>query len=272
MDGANGRFQIYDKDGGLVDTWGEAGSREGQFHFQRANGEVVGSLAFTPLHADESFYVADSQNARIQVFDSERNFLRSWGDRGTGDGQFLEPISVGVSFEGLVFVLDDQRADVQIFDTDGTFIRKLGEPGNGKGQFNNPGWGAISDHGMYWVADAGNHRLQEFNCCNPMLNPFVYVATIDGAGSNESQLNQPQFLAFDKDFRVYVVDRGKRRVAIFLDDGRFVNLIDGSKAGGSAFVNPGGVALSREGLDSFLYVLDDDGTNVTVQKFRLILP
>ena len=127
MDGANGRFQIYDKDGGLVDTWGEAGSREGQFHFQRANGEVVGNLAFTPLHADESFYVADSQNARIQVFDSERNFLRSWGDRGTGDGQFLEPISVWVSFEGLVFVLDDQRADVQIFDTDGTFIRKLGE-------------------------------------------------------------------------------------------------------------------------------------------------
>jgi sugar lactone lactonase YvrE len=272
MDGANGRFQIYNKDGDRVDTWGQAGSGEGQFDFQRSNGEVVGNLAFTPLHADEPFYVADSQNARIQVFDKDHNFLRSWGTRGTGDGQFLEPVSVWVSFEGLVFVLDDQRADVQIFDPDGTFIRKLGGPGTGDGQFNHPGWGAISDHGIYWVADIGNHRLQEFNCCNPELEPYVYVATIDGAGSNESQLDQPQFLAFDQDFRVYVVDRGHRRVAIFLEDGRFVNLIDGSKAGGTAFVNPGGVALSREGLDSFLYVLDDDGTSVIVQKFRLILP
>ena len=33
-------------------------------------------------------YVADSNNDRIQKFDINGNFIKSWGSMGTGDGQF----------------------------------------------------------------------------------------------------------------------------------------------------------------------------------------
>ncbi len=270
MDGANGRFQIYDKDGIQIDTWGQAGDGPGQFNFQRVEGEVVGNLAFTPLHADEPFYVADSQNARIQVFDKDRNLIRSWGERGTGDGQFLEPISVWVTFDGRIYAVDDQRNDVQVFDTEGKFIHKFGGTGSGQDQLTSPGWGALDDHGFYWVADIGNHRLQQYFCCDPDRDK--YVETVDGAGSDVSQLQKPQFFAFDKDRRLYVVDRGARNVKVFVQDGRFANVLEGAAAAGHDFINPAGIAVNREGVDSFVYVLDDDGTNVTVQKFRLILP
>jgi hypothetical protein len=77
LDGANGRFQIYDAAGQFLETWGEAGTGEGQFDFQRDSGEALGGVGFVPFHADEGFYVADSQNARIQQFDAERNFIKA---------------------------------------------------------------------------------------------------------------------------------------------------------------------------------------------------
>ena len=44
----------------------------------------------TDLAFDEqgNFYVVDAYNQRIVKFDSEGNFLTTWGSEGTGEGQF----------------------------------------------------------------------------------------------------------------------------------------------------------------------------------------
>lgn len=41
-------------------------------------------------------YVAEQGNFRIQKFDSQGNFITSWGSAGTGDDQFLDPHSLAV--------------------------------------------------------------------------------------------------------------------------------------------------------------------------------
>jgi hypothetical protein len=51
--------------------------------------------------------------------------------------------------------------------------------------------------------------------------------------------------------------------------GRFAGVIGGADAGGTAFTDPVGIVVDWDGA---LYVLDDDGTRLTVQKFRLLLP
>jgi DNA-binding beta-propeller fold protein YncE len=267
MDGGNGRFQIFGPDGAALGTWGSAGTGEGAFDFQRDSGEAQGGIAFTPLHADADFYVADSQNARIQQFSSDRAFVRAWGARGTGDGEFLEPVSVTVSYDGLVYVVDDQRNDVQVFTADGAFVRIFGGPGHGKGQFERPLAGAFNQHGYFWVVDTGNDRLQQFQCCDPARDRFK--SAIGDRGAADGQFDDPRGLVSDRTLNLYVADRGNHRVQVFAGDGRFANLIDGAAAHGSPFHNPAGVAI---GAADDLFVLDDDGTTVTVQKFRLLLP
>ena len=41
-------------------------------------------------------YVAEQGNFRIQKFDSEGNYITTWGSEGTNDDQFLDPHSLAV--------------------------------------------------------------------------------------------------------------------------------------------------------------------------------
>ena len=269
LDGSNNRFQIYGPDGALLDTWGEAGTGEGQFDFQRDSGEALGGVGFVPFNADEGFYVADSQNARIQQFDAERDFVRAWGSRGAGEGQFLEPVAVLVNFgeEDTVYVIDAGRDDVQVFTRDGTYLRTIGRHGAEEGEFDHVGGGTFDQHGYFWIADTGNDRIQEFNTYPPGRGQ--HKGTVGGPGAAEGQLDQPQAVGSGADLHVYVADRGNRRVAVFALDGRFAGVIDGADAGGTAFTDPVGLVVDWEGA---LYVLDDDGARLTIQKFRLLMP
>lgn len=51
-------------------------------------------------------YVADTDNDRIQKFDSNGTFLITWGSSGSGDGQFFNPAGVAVDGSGNVYVVD----------------------------------------------------------------------------------------------------------------------------------------------------------------------
>ena len=62
-----------------------------------ADDTEVGVIFFAP---DGGFYVADFGNFRVQQFDKDRNFVRSIGAQGTGDGQFLGPVGMALDAQG----------------------------------------------------------------------------------------------------------------------------------------------------------------------------
>lgn len=45
-----------------------------------------------------NLYVVDSGNNRIQEFDSNGKFIRTWGTFGTGDGQFNGPLGITLDY------------------------------------------------------------------------------------------------------------------------------------------------------------------------------
>jgi DNA-binding beta-propeller fold protein YncE len=120
LDNGNSRIQKFDATGGFLKKWGFLCVVPGD-----CDGGFVGPYAIA-LDAHENIYVADTGNHRVQKFDSEGNFIRKWGTRGTGPAEFTEPKRICVDANGDVYVGDFHG--VHRFDADGNFISQFGAP------------------------------------------------------------------------------------------------------------------------------------------------
>lgn len=68
-------------------------------------------------------YVSDGYGQhRVHRFAADGQLLRSWGEEGTGPGQFALPHSLVVDRRGRVLVADRENHRVEIFDANGTHL------------------------------------------------------------------------------------------------------------------------------------------------------
>jgi len=68
-------------------------------------------------------YVSDGYgNCRVHRFSPTGTLERSWGEPGTGPGQFYLPHGIAVHADGRVFVCDRESDRIQIFSPDGEFL------------------------------------------------------------------------------------------------------------------------------------------------------
>lgn len=83
------------------------------------------SVAFTP---EGDFYVSDGYgNRRVHHFDPSLRLIRSWGEEGTGPGQFSLVHHVWFDTRGgkrRLWVCDRQNNRIQIFTPEGEFIEE----------------------------------------------------------------------------------------------------------------------------------------------------
>ena len=71
-------------------------------------------------------YISDGYiNSRIAKVSKDGDWLKSWGQRGTGPGQFHTPHSIAVDASGLVYVADRSNRRIQVFDGEGAFQRQF---------------------------------------------------------------------------------------------------------------------------------------------------
>jgi DNA-binding beta-propeller fold protein YncE len=67
-------------------------------------------------------FVADGySNARVHRYDPTGRLITSWGESGTGPGQFNIVHNVIIDDDGLVYIADRENQRVQVFDRDGNF-------------------------------------------------------------------------------------------------------------------------------------------------------
>jgi len=78
------------------------------------------------IAADATIYAADGYgNARVHVFGPDGRLVRSWGEPGTGPGQFRAPHGIAVDEtrgDGIVFVADRENSRIQRFTVTGELI------------------------------------------------------------------------------------------------------------------------------------------------------
>jgi DNA-binding beta-propeller fold protein YncE len=81
--------------------------------------------------AQGNIYVADGYgNARVAKYDKNGKWIRNWGSRGTGQGQFNIVHGLAVDAQGNVYVADEGNKRVQVFDGDGNFKSQFGNVGS----------------------------------------------------------------------------------------------------------------------------------------------
>ena len=147
---SNARVHHYTPDGELVGSWGESGTGPGQMN-------IVHNIAID----DEGWiYVADRENRRIQVFDTEGNLEAQWAN-------LSRAATVCVDHQGLVYVGEyyagigsnvlgtDLGPRVTIFDTHGNVQAKLGREsyGDQPGRFYAPHGISVDSRGDIYVAE-----------------------------------------------------------------------------------------------------------------------
>ena len=73
-----------------------------------------------------NIYVADGyNNSRVAKFDKDGNWVTSWGQRGTGPGEFHTVHTIAIDNQDHIYVGDRENKRIQVFDTNGKFLRQI---------------------------------------------------------------------------------------------------------------------------------------------------
>jgi sugar lactone lactonase YvrE len=127
-DGKGHQVFKFRPDGKVLMTLGKAGvAGNGPDTFNQPSAVLVAP--------DGDIFVADghggNSNARIVKFAKDGTFIKAWGKKGSGPGEFDTPHSLAMDSSGRLFVADRGNNRIQIFDQDGKFLaewRQFGRP------------------------------------------------------------------------------------------------------------------------------------------------
>jgi sugar lactone lactonase YvrE len=134
-------------------------------------------------------------------FDRNGTFIKSWGGKGKGPGQFEVAHGIAIDANGRLWVADRENQRIQIFDQDGNYLKELkyaglpcslqigdryihmvngfagqvlrldldgkvlsatGKAGQGLGEFGEAHMIAVGAKGDIWVADTVNSTVHRF--------------------------------------------------------------------------------------------------------------
>lgn len=225
-------------------AWGRRGISEGRFQKPRA----------MTIDAHDHIYVVD-MSARIQVFDTDGNYLRGWQ---TPEHALGKPVGLGIGNEGQVLVADTHYHRVLIYSPDGELRQTIGGvAGSEPGQF-----GLVTDvvqdrEGNYYVGEYGEcDRIQKFSSDGRFLLQW------GGHGEKPGELMRPQGMAINDAGEIFVADACNHRIQVFDGQGKILRVWGGQGSDLGELYYPYGVQLAPDGT---VYVAE--WGNHRVQKF-----
>ena len=152
-DTGNGRVVVYGPDGTFRREFGSKGAAPGQLD------EPVGIA----VSADGSrVYVADSNNARIAVFDGQGKAVAQWAVEDWKGKSYYEPF-LTLDRSGALYATSSVTRQVMRFDADGKIVARLSGGGTAEDIFAAPFGIAIAKDGSLYVSDGSKHFVVKVN-------------------------------------------------------------------------------------------------------------
>ena len=140
----NSRVAKFSREGNLVKYWGDRGSRPGQFNTPHS---IV-------MDRNQNLYVADRQNNRIQVFDTDGKFKQVWDLDGLTWSMCITPGPTQVIFVGSV-------GKVYKLDLNGKVLGTFGKLGRLPGWFDSIHAIACPDEKTVYIANEFSYRFDK---------------------------------------------------------------------------------------------------------------
>ena len=244
----------------VVRVGGKRSSEEGMFNYP---------YGIAVDYQTGNIYVSETFNKRVQVFDSNGEYLFKFGDK------MNSPRCIAIS-ENRVFVSQFYSNCMLVHDLNGTLIKQLRSRGSGECQFKYPLGIAISEtDGDIYVCDRDNNRIQifsnefqfkshfgrgilkrpsdikltkEFVYVLSCYEPFLYSFTFDFIQSHSTDissipkhLKDPRAFCIDRSGHFIISDYSQDAILVFNVRGELVHTITNGVS------NPYEVALDSKG-------------------------
>ena len=192
------KLQKFNRNGEFVKSVGSGskGSKPGEFYLTHG----------VKIHHNQ-VYVCDCYNHRIQVFDLDLVFIKSFGTHGSGQGQYDRPCDLAFDSQGNIYVSDYANNRVQVLDPNGRYLRQFGgksRPGKLKGPE-----GIHIAHDCVYVSDCGNNCIAVFQLSGAFLTSF------GREGEGRGEFKYPKGIVFDCDGFLYVCELFYNRIQLF---------------------------------------------------------
>ena len=235
---------------GEVDlVWGQRGVADGRFQKPR-------SIA---IDKHDRLYIVDL-TARIQVFDADGKFLRSWRTPAWQNGK---PTGLSIDRGGNVLVADTHYFRLLTYTPEGKLLDEKtigGTTGSGPGEFGFVTDAARDSQGNLYISEYGEFdRIQKFSPEGKFLMMW------GGHGTEPGEFMRPNKIAIDEHDHLWVADSCNHRIQVFDATGSQAKLIkiwgeEGEAPGQMRY--PYDIVLDRAGN-----VLVSEFGNHRVQRF-----
>jgi sugar lactone lactonase YvrE len=181
-------FQVtkFSPDGRVLLKLGKPGQGEGQSGldiFDSPTGVAVASTG--DIYISEGHGEGKPNNSRIMVFTKDGKFIKTFGTRGSGDGQLFSPHALAFDSQDRLYVADRGNSRIVVFEKDGKFLAAWK-------QFGRPSGVAVDKNDMLYVIDSQSSDNQGANNYNPGCKRGIRVGSVkDGKVVNFIPVSPP---------------------------------------------------------------------------------
>ena len=192
--------------------------------------------------------VAENCGGCISIFSPSGEKIRTFGSKGSAQGQFKYPCGVAVDGDGNILVVDRGNHRIQKFTADGKFLTAVGQRGNKYLEFSQLTGITINHRNRkVYFCDQSNNRIQILNA------DLTFSSSFGSRGSGDGQFNEPWNVALDSTGNVYVANCGGDCIQVFTAEGKFMRRFGKKGSGDGELNSPFSVSIDS---DNIVYVTE----------------